>query len=596
MAYDLYRGNSDDDTAKVAYLMEIFGEARVNRINFEAMWEEAASLVWPEFRNSFTFGHNRPPGMKYAQYQVDSAGSIAQHRFMSICDALITPYNLPWSVFKAGGPHAKELMRDREVANYFREFTEIVWTERYRASANFMSSQQQNYGCLGVFGGQGMFIEELDYEPGEGFAPGLRYIPQGPGEVYLLRNHQNRVTGCIRYFRWTARQAYGKWGDKVLPHLEAPLRQKSPALFDFLHFIIPRTDYDPNQYFSPKGKPYWSCYVSMTGQILLDEDGGYRKFPLAYGCYSQAPEEVYGRGPAQIALAELKTKNSEKSDYLKTGHRNADPTWLIGDDGLVDFKSHPGAFNYGGFTEDGKMLVGALPVGKFEVSEKMLEASQKIIDDAFLVSLFPLLFDNKGSPRDARAVIEMANDRGIFLAPTLGRQFGEYLGPLVEREVEILSKQRKFPKMPGLLKEAQGEYSYLWTSPLGRALSNQSIAGFMRTVEIAENISKADGDPSHMDIFDFEVALPEIADEQFVPTRWMSTAKKMAAKAKARQDAQERENQVKELPGKAAIMKAQAISDKAQTGGNIGGALSGTPAGGMPMLPGQTEPGGRAFG
>jgi hypothetical protein len=41
------------------------------------------------------------------------------------------------------------------------------------------------------------------------------------------------------------------------------------------------------------------------------------------------------------------------------------------------------------------------------------------------------------------------------------------------------------------------------------------------------------------------------------------------------------------MPGRAAIMKAQAINTKAQTGGNIGGTLSGTPQGGMPMMPGQ---------
>ena len=118
----------------------------------------------------------------------------------------------------------------------------------------------------------------------------------------------------------------------------------------------------------------------------------------------------------------------------------------------------------------------------------------------------------------------------------------------------------------------------------------------MRSVEIGENISKATGDPSIMDVFDFETAMPEIADEQFVPTRWMSTTKQIAVKRKARSDAQAREDQVKSLPGQAAIMKANAITAKAQTGGNTGGTLSGTPAGGMPMLPGQDEPGGRAFG
>ena len=40
------------------------------------------------------------------------------------------------------------------------------------------------------------------------------------------------------------------------------------------------------------------------------------------------------------------------------------------------------------------------------------------------------------------------------------------------------------------------------------------------------------------------------------------------------------------MPAQAAIMKAQAISDKAQAGQNIGGTLSGMPQGGMPQIPG----------
>ena len=69
----------------------------------------------------------------------------------------------------------------------------------------------------------------------------------------------------------------------------------------------------------------------------------------------------------------------------------------------------------------------------------------------------------------------------------------------------------------------------------------------------------------------------------------------MAQKRKGRAAAQAEANRVKSLPGEAAIMKAKAISDKAGAGMNIGGVLSGTPEGGMPMMPGQSSPGGRPF-
>jgi len=226
----------------------------------------------------------------------------------------------------------------------------------------------------------------------------------------------------------------------------------------------------------------------------------------------------------------------------------------------------------------------------------MLEASTKIIHDAFLVTLFPLLFDDKGGQKSAREVIEAANDRGIFLAPTLGRQYGEYLGAMIDRELDLASYMGLLPSMPASVKEAKGEYEIIYTSPLAKALEGQAAAGFIRTAQMIGELIQVGADPALVDYLDMDEAVPGIADTQRVPPRWIASKEKVAQKAKSRARAAERANQVKELPGKAAMAKAQAIVQKAQTGGNTGGTLSGTPEGGMPMMPGQNAPGGRAFG
>ena len=591
MAYETYSGAWGDQASKVAYFMQLFSQVRTRRATFEAQWEESAALCWPEYRNSFTFGHQRPAGVKYTQTQIDSTGSICSHRFMSICDALLTPWNMLWSQVEASN---KDLMKDRDAKIYFHKVTHALWSQRYRAESNFMGQQQQNWQALGVFGNQGMMIDMLDPAPGM-YAPGLRYMSLSPGELYVLQNHQGRVDGFIRHFRWSPRQAYQRWGMAIPPVLKAAMEKNSQQLYDFLHFVIPRTDYDPFKVFSDQGKAWSSTYISVTGYNILEE-GGYRTFPLAYGRYQQAPEEEYGRGPAQMVLPELKTLNALKGMYLKQGHRAVEPTWVIGDDGLVDFKAHPGSFNYGGFSADGKLLVASLPVGNIQAAQDMLDASGKIINDAFLTTLFPLLFDEKGAQKSAREVIEMANEKGIFLAPTLGRQYGEYLGTMIDRELDLLSYMGLLPTPPRSVQEARGDYKIVYTSPLARALSGQAISGYMRTVQMANEVVQVTGDPALMDIFDFDKAFPAIACEQFVPPEWMADPQKIAMKAKNRAAAAKADQDTKSLPGRAAIMKAQAITAKAQTGGNTGGTLSGTPQGGMPMMPGQTQPGGSPFG
>ncbi len=608
MSYELYYGNTDDEQALVTYLMQLFSYARLQRLNFETQWEESAAMCWPEYRNSFTFGHVRSPGQKYTQFQVDSTGSVMSHRFMSIYDALVTPFNSLWSEFRAQDPY---LQKQKEVRAWHQEITRIVWAERYKAIANFQSQNQQNGQVLGVFGGHGMLVDELDTRPGRE-QPGLRYMATSPGEIYLLQNHQGRIDGFIRHFRWTARQAYQRWPDAIAgekaPALKAAMEKGDTfTLFDFLQFVIPRTDYDPNKVFAAQGKPWSSTYVSRIGYCVL-EQGGYHSFPLPYGRYSQAPEEWYGRGPAQMVLAELKTLNSEKEAYLKTGVMAGDPAYLLPSDDTLDFKVQAGYEVYGGMSEEGKPLVGLMPSGQIQVTKEMMDESKALLASAFLNDLFPLLFGNEKNQRQrsAREVVETAIQQGIFLSP-LARQYTEFCSPLCDREIDVLSRMQRngkpiFPPAPSVMIEAAratGGNTFLetkFTSPLAQALDMPAIGGFMRTVEMANEVAQATGDKSVFYNFAFKRAIPAMATNQRVPEEWMSTAQEVAAQEKAAAAAQAEENRVKSLPGEAAIEKAKAISAKAATGGNTGGTLSGTPEGGMPMLPGQNAPGGRAFG
>jgi Bacteriophage head to tail connecting protein len=594
MAYDLYVGQPEDEAAKTAYLLQLFSQARLERVNFDVQWEESAALAWPEYRNTFSFGHVRAPGVKYTQLQVDSSASIASHRFMAICDGLITPHDMMWSYIRSPD---KELMKDRDAKNYYGQFSQLLWAHRYTPDANFAGQQQQNWQALGVFGNMAMFTDEFDMKPG-GFNIGVRYMSCPPGGLYPLQNWQGRVDGMIWHVRYTPREAYSRWGEKIPQVLMNALRLNSQTRYDFLQFVLPRTDYDPYAFFSAKGKRWWSPVLCITSNSIIEE-GGFRTFPFAYGRYLQAPEEWLGRGWVQQVLPELKTLNAEKAAYLKQGHMAGDPAYLIGDDGLTDFRVHAGARNMGGMTKDGKLLIGIVPPGQIQVTLEMMQLASKAIDDASLVSLFPFLFRKAGESapgvRTAREVIEVSSEKALFLAPTLGRQYTEYCSPLISREIDILSWLRLLPPMPGIVAEAHGRdrivYEPVYSSPLARAMRGQRIAGYMRTREMANAVVQAGGDPSINDIFEDDEAIVGIADDQFVPPEWLASPQSLAKKRKARADAQQRDEQLKALPGQAAIMKAKAISDKAEAGQNIGGTLSGTPQGGMPYGAGNPNPG-----
>jgi hypothetical protein len=530
---------------------------------YAQVWEETARLIFPDQRNTFYYGAYNAPGQKNTQDQVDATGMLALWRFAAICSSLLTPDNMQWHGLAASNP---DVMKDRSVRLWFEKATHILFKLRYAPSANFSGQSYANYLQLGAFGTMGMFIDAFR-DPYTDAPKGLRYKSEPLGRLFITENHQGLVDGLFRWLRLTARQIYLRWPRTFPLALVSSLQQESPLLFDVVHHVCRRADYDPEAILSIKGKPWASYYVHMTSGALLEEDG-YWSFPLGCGRYLQAPGEVYGRGPATMVLPALKTLNSQKRVYLKVGHREGDPILLTADDGILDGVSlRPGTQISGGVNEEGHELVKLLPSGKIQTTLEMMQEERGIIEDAFLVNLFKVLEENPNM--SATAVVELANQKGILMAPTMGRQQSEYLGGSIPRELDEAIRQGYMPPVPPALREAEGEYDVVYTTPMSRSTRAQEVAGLMRSVEMAKEIVAITGDPEPLDQFAFTRAIPGIAWTQAVPESWMATDQEKKDTANARAKQQQIEQEIKAAPAKAAMIKAQVEASKTQGSGGV---------------------------
>lgn len=576
-----YRQMSEYEERIVTETLQEFGQLQLYRNTHAAEWEEIAELIAPPDRNTFFFGNYNWPGQKKTDRQVDATGMLALHRFGAILDSLLTPRNMIWHQL---GSDADYLMKDRQVRLWYEAATRKLFQMRYAPIGNYSANNQQVYQSLGKYGTGSMFIDQATNAWNVPI-PALRYKCIPMGELFMHENHQGLVDGVIRWFRLTARQAYQKWGDAIPATLKAAMDQKSETKFNFLHRICPRADYEHGM-LNEKGKPYASYYVSIEGRCLLQE-GGYRHFPMAISRYDQTPGEVYGRGPASFVLPAMKTLNAEKRTFLKVGHRAADPVLLTADDGMLDgFSLRPGTLNKGGVTQDGKPLVHVLPTGEIQISKEMMEEERNLTNDGFLVSLFQILTETP--TMTATEVIERTSEKGILLAPTVGRQSSEYLGPKIDRELDLLASFGALPPMPPLLREARGDYNVTYTNPLSRAQRAQEVAGFQRTIQSTLEVVKVTQDPSPFDVFDFDVATVETARIQAVPESWMADDKAVQAKRKNRADAQQRQEQIQAMPAQAAMLKAQQSADaKGLVTNNVG---AGQSPGAVPQGPPQGGP------
>ena len=182
----------------------------------------------------------------------------------------------------------------------------------------------------------------------------------------------------------------------------------------------------------------------------------------------------------------------------------------------------------------------------------------------------------------ATEVIERTNEKGILMAPTVGR-----LRPdaQIDREMEMGLANGWFPPVPPRLREAMKAgkvvHSTIHTSPLSKAAQAQEAAGFMRTVETVKELVAVTQDQSLLDPFNFTEATRGIADIQSVRESWMADDKQIAAKAKNRADAAKRQEMIQAAPAAAAMMKARAAS-----GGGLQAAPAQAPAQGGASLSG----------
>lgn len=511
-------------------------------------WEEIAELIDPRYVNTFRSESQwgMTQGQDKTEKQFDITPPLALERFASAMDWMLTPMNQKYQRIRCVEPSLNKIPR---VMRYLDETRDILFRYRYAPRANFASQIGEHWMGLGGFGTAATFIDRLD-------GGGLRYKNIHLGEVFFLENHQGIIDTAHRKFRLTARQSAQKFKDKTPEQIvkDANDPTKSEKKYTFIHCVYPNSDKDPTRR-DYKGMEYSSVYV-CTELTAICQEGGYSTFPYAISRYVTAPGETYGRSPAMKALPNIKSLNQMKRTVLKMGERAVDPVLLAHDDGVVGtIALRSGYVNYGAVTADGKKLVHPLDTASnMPISKELMDDERAGIKDIFLVTVFQLLEENP--QMTATEVLERVKAKNALIAPLMGRQQSECLGPMTERELDLLQRDGLLPPMPPEMKEAGGGIHLIYDSPLSRAMQAEEASGFMRTLETAINFSTATQDPSAMDWLDIDTAMPEVADIQGVPARWIATPDMVAQKRKGRQEQQQTQQMIDAAPGIASVIKS----------------------------------------
>lgn len=473
------------------------------RANWEQHWEEIAERVLPR---SAEFTGEQEAGSKRTSKLYDATAALALERFSSAVESLLTPRGARWHTLRATNPLVDQ---DDDVRLWFDQIENLLFNFRYSPKSNFASQMHECYMSLGAFGTAALFVDERDVR-------GMTYRAVHLSDIFISEDENGMIDTVFRRCEMTARQALRMFRDGDLSSDLRKLADERPdERVKLLHAVMPRTDRDPTRR-GRRNLPFASGYFEIKTKHLIEE-GGFENLPYIMSRYVTGPRETYGRSPAMTILPDIRMINEMSRTVIRAGQKVVDPPLLIADDGVIfPVNTTPGGTTFARL--DGRTQPPVQPLytgARVDIGFEMMEQRRRVINDAFLVTLFQILVETP--TMTATEVLQRAQEKGALLAPTVGRQQSETLGPLIERELNILDEQGVLPPPPPIMIEAQGEYEIEYVSPLSRAMKAEEGVGILRTMEMVQPIAAVD--PSVMDNFDFDEITRILADTNGAPRK-----------------------------------------------------------------------------
>ena len=537
-------------------VIRLYEEAKQLRSPEENDWRLAAQYCLPRQYSSWTTEGPSTYGQRAAATRravYDTTMSRALPKYQAILERMVTPHNMQYQSMKATDD---SLMRIRRVREYFEALTRLIFTYRYGPKAGFSRGATHIYQQLGVYGTGPLYLGQR--KPNALYnKKSLLYKPVNLRDFFILVNDDGEMVGAFRRFFLNFRQFKEKFPNSPVPTCFAGKTAETyneGEYKEFIHFTIARDgDFDPFA-LDMRRHPVEAGYISVADKQYVGDEAGYRSMPyVAPTTVVKEADSPYGFSPAVQALAAAGTASSVKKTTLKQGQKAADPVILTHDDGVMNggVDLRPGAINPGGLDSQGRKLISTLDTGNFNVSDALLQDERADINDSFFVTLFQILQETP--EMTAAEVYERVAEKVSMLSPTMNALQDEFISPVTMREIDIFIEMglvadgdgKPGLQMPPELIEAEGEYEVIFTSPMAKNQYAEEVSGFFRAFEVALNAAQQTQDPSHIDHFNLDVAIPEVSAQMSTPARWMNDEAKVRKIREQRQQQQQQSELLK---------------------------------------------------
>ncbi|HNY25446.1 MAG TPA: portal protein [Alphaproteobacteria bacterium] len=217
------------------------------------------------------------------------------------------------------------------------------------------------------------------------------------------------------------------------------------------------------------GKDF-TAWLDVGGDIEnnIVSTGTFDTNPYIIFRWSVASGETYGRGPVMRALPDIKTANKVVELVLKNATIAVSGIWQADDDGVINLSNinlTPGAIIPKAVGSSG--LTPLSSGADFDVSQIILGDLRERIRHTLLADRLGMLSEKEMT---ATEILARNADMMRILGATYGRLLNEFIKPMVERGLQILSRRGIIEKIS---LHSDAELKYL--APIAEITKNSTI-------------------------------------------------------------------------------------------------------------------------
>lgn len=502
----------EDNVAKEC--IDIFQRAKTRRSVIDGRLQEIVDYVRP-YADSFTGKKSE----SHTNTEIYDATAIDAHEeFSSGLHSYLTNPTDRWFELRAKDPRYKN---DLAVKRWCENVSEIIYHYYQSSSSGHTAAMSEAFLDIGSFGTTvcHQYWDE-----------GLKFKTFALADCWIEENSDRHVDTVIRLIPWNARQVLQEFGK--FPHkLQEKCQGKPDTPLQIIHLVFPKSN-KPFLKHIKVANEYASIWVCLDTQETL-KVGSYKWFPYHTPRWIKMSTEVYGRSPAMKAMPDIKMVNRLEFQLLKAISKATDPPLVVPSEAfLLPLKTSPGAVNY---KEPGSDPVERLEISNMQWPEAKADQKREAIRKYFYNDF--LRMEKENVEMTAYEVQDRREEKLRMLAPMLGRQEAEFLGPMITLSYLLLSRHGAIEEPP---KKIEGGLALEYTSPAARAQTGMRAFAMDRYIQ--RLMPAAQINPEVMSIINWEAYSRELADAMGTTTKILYSPEQMQQMNEAKAQQQQAES------------------------------------------------------